>query len=90
MNSAALICAWGLTDTLPTWDTLPVNETTGLDLKVERTRCRVKATILAAEMGVSKSRLSAIEREGYPSAEIVARYRAALATCAANPTSEAA
>lgn len=67
-----------------------MQETTGLDLKVERTRRRVKATLLAAEMGVSKSRLSAIEREGYPSAEIVQRYRAALATCAAFPTSESA
>lgn len=63
-----------------------MNETTGLDLKVERTRRRVKATLLAAQMGVSKSRLSAIEREGYPSDEIVARYRIALDTCATSPT----
>lgn len=67
-----------------------MQETTGLDLKVERTRKRVKATLLAAQMGVSKSRLSAIEREGYPSADIVARYRSALATCATSPTSESA
>ena len=67
-----------------------MQETTGLDLKVERTRKRVKATLLAAQMGVSKSRLSAIEREGYPSADIVARYREALATCATSPTSESA
>lgn len=63
---------------------------TGLSLKVERTRQRVKATQIADAMGVSKSRVSVIEREQFPSPQIVARYRAALATCAANPTSEAA
>jgi transcriptional regulator with XRE-family HTH domain len=66
------------------------NERTGLDLKVERTRRRVKATALALAMGVSKSRVSAIEREQFPSDEIVSRYRAALDTCAPSPTSEAA
>lgn len=65
-------------------------EPTGLDLKVERTRLRVKGIEVAEAMGVSKSRIAAIEREGFPSAETVARYRAALATCAASPTSKAA
>jgi len=62
----------------------------GLSLKVERVQRRVKANALAAVMGVSKSRVSAIEREGFPSAEIVDRYRAGLDTCAPSPTSEAA
>lgn len=57
------------------------DEPTGLTLKVERVAARVKGVDLAAEMGVSPSRLSAIEREQYPSADIVQRYRAALATC---------
>lgn len=66
------------------------NTPTGLALKVERVSRRVKATALAEAMGVSKSRVSAIEREQYPSDEIVIRYRAALDTCAPSPTSKAA
>lgn len=57
------------------------DEPTGLNLKVERVAARVKGVDLAAEMGVSPSRLSAIEREQYPSAENVRRYRTALSTC---------
>jgi transcriptional regulator with XRE-family HTH domain len=60
---------------------------TGLSLKVERVARRVKATALAEAMGVSKSRVSAIEREGYPTNDMIARYRAALDTCDASPTS---
>lgn len=60
---------------------------TGLALKLERVGRRVKATLLAEAMGVSKSRVSAIEREQFPSVEIVERYRAALDTCAVSPTS---
>lgn len=63
---------------------------TGLSLKVERTKRRVKAVQIADAMGVSKSRVSVIEREQFPSPQIVARYREALATCAPNPTSERA
>lgn len=59
---------------------------TGLDLKVERIRARVRQDRIAMVMGVTKSRVSAIEREHFPSAEMVSRYRAALATCAASPT----
>lgn len=54
---------------------------TGHNLKVERVTARVKSKDLAAQMGVSGSRLSAIEREEFPSAEIVLRFRAALDTC---------
>lgn len=61
---------------------------TGLGLKVERVSRRVKANALAEAMGISKSRVSAIEREGFPSDEIVSRYRAALDTCAPSPTSQ--
>lgn len=62
----------------------------GLGLKVERVTRRVKATLLAEVMGVSKSRVSAIEREQFPSSEMITRYRAALDTCAPSPTSESA
>jgi hypothetical protein len=62
----------------------------GLDLKVERTRRRVKAKRLAAVMGVSASRVTAIEREQFPSNEIVERYRSALDTCAPSATPTAA
>lgn len=65
-------------------------ETSGLDLKVERTRARVKAKQIADVMGVSSSRVAAIEREQFPSIETVTRYRAALGTCATSPTPEAA
>ena len=58
----------------------------GLDLKVERTRRRVKAKRLAAVMGVSASRITAIEREQFPSEEIVERYQSALDTCAPSAT----
>lgn len=51
---------------------------TGHQLKVERVTARVKGKELAARMGVSSSRLSAIEREEFPSDAMVARYRMAL------------
>lgn len=65
-------------------------ETTGLDLKLERVAARVKARDVASAMGVSASRVSLIEREQFPSAEVVRRYREAVATCATSPRSEAA
>lgn len=54
---------------------------TGHQLKVERVAARVKGVRLAAQMGVSGSRVAAIEREQYPSTETVRRYREALAAC---------
>jgi hypothetical protein len=63
---------------------------TGLTLKVERVSRRVKANRLAQSMGVSPSRVNAIEREQFPTPEVVARYVAALDTCAASPTKDAA
>lgn len=54
---------------------------TGHLLKVRRVDARVKAVRLADAMGVSNSRISAIEREQFPSDEIVARYLDALDTC---------
>lgn len=53
----------------------------GLDLKVARVAARVRQYHIAAQMGVTVSRVSAIEREEFPSAEIVRRYRAALGAC---------
>lgn len=54
---------------------------TGHHLKVRRVDARVKAVQLAVAMGVSNSRVSAIEREQFPSAEVVERYLVALAQC---------
>lgn len=57
-------------------------EPTGLSLKVERVSSRVKAKAIAAAMGVSASRVAAIEREQFVSPAIAARYVAALHACA--------
>lgn len=54
---------------------------TGHNLKVERVTARVKAKDLASQMGVSGSRIAAIEREQYPSVETVRRYRQAIVLC---------
>lgn len=53
----------------------------GLDLKLERVAARVKQYQLASALGVSKSRVSAIEREAFPSPQIVRRYREGLGAC---------
>jgi transcriptional regulator with XRE-family HTH domain len=58
-----------------------VTSPTGLDLKVARVAARVKQAELGAHMGVTYSRVAAIEREQFPSAETVRRYRAALEAC---------
>lgn len=65
-------------------------DTTGLDLKLERVAARVKARQVAAAMGVSPSRVSLIEREQFPSPDVVRRYRDAVATCATSPRPAAA
>lgn len=66
------------------------DEPTGLTLKVERVAARVKSKDLAAQMGISSSRLSVIEREHFPSPDSVRRYRAALATFRNVPDGKAA
>lgn len=55
--------------------------TTGLDLKVERVRDRVKQREIALSMGVSVSRVSKIEALGHVHPDLAARYRVALGTC---------
>jgi transcriptional regulator with XRE-family HTH domain len=65
-------------------------ETTGHQLKVERVAARVKAKDIAAQMGVSPSRIGSIEREEFPSTEAIARYRAALSACQNVPHSSQA
>lgn len=52
---------------------------TGMELKLRRIGSRVTGRALAAEMGVTSSRISAIEREAYPTEATVTRYLAALA-----------
>jgi hypothetical protein len=54
---------------------------TGLDLKLARVAARVKQWQIAHEMGVSPSRVAAIEREAVVSDDVETRYLAALGTC---------
>lgn len=63
--------------------------TTGLDLKLARVAARVKQWQVAAEMGVSPSRVASIERESVVSPAIRDRYLTALDTCRTS-TKEAA
>lgn len=62
--------------------------TSGLDLKLERVSKRVRATQIAAVMGVHRSRISNIEREQFITPTMAQRYRDALRTCVLNGTSE--
>lgn len=63
----------------------------GLDLKLERIARQVKAQDVAREMGVTASRITQLERpESHPTPPTIARYRAALDTCAPSSTSRAA
>lgn len=57
------------------------NRSTGMALKVARTQARVKANQVAREMGVSPSRVAAIEREAIVTPAAAARYLAALEQC---------
>lgn len=62
-------------------------EITGLALKVARTEQRVKAREIARVMGVSPSRVSSIEREGFVTQETADRYLAALSRVRTGGTS---
>lgn len=53
----------------------------GLDLKVARTRARVKAKRIAMAMGVSPSRVASLEREAVVTAEAAKRYLDAVEAC---------
>lgn len=50
----------------------------GLDLKVERLQRGVQAQAVAAELGVHKSRVSAIEARRFVATPLVDRYMRAL------------
>lgn len=52
--------------------------TTGMDLKVERIRARVTIGTLAAEMDLSRQRISQIEATAVVTPETAQRYRDAL------------
>ena len=54
---------------------------TGLDLKLARVAARIKQKPLGEAMGVSASRVAAIEREAVVSVELAERYLRALGTC---------
>lgn len=54
---------------------------TGMDLRVERIRARIQVQQLAAEMGLSRQRVSQVESLAHVSAGMESRYRAALARC---------
>ncbi len=64
--------------------------TTGLDLKVLRTRANLKSKDIAAAMGITSSRLSRIEVDTRVTPRMEARYLAALETCRTSGTSAAA
>lgn len=53
---------------------------TGMDLKLQRVARQVKATDLAARMGVSRSYLSQLESRYAVQPDAASRYRDALAT----------
>lgn len=59
----------------------PTDNRSGLWLKLQRIAARVKQRQLAAQMGVSESRVSAIEREAVVTPETRARYLDALGIC---------
>lgn len=67
-----------------------MSNTTGLDLKLARVAARVKQWQLATEMGVSPSRVAAIEREAVVTQDTEARYLAALSTCDTRTSGSAA
>lgn len=53
--------------------------TTGIELKIERVKMRVKAQDLAAEMKVSRATVWMIERSAHVDSDRALQYRAALA-----------
>lgn len=59
---------------------------TGLDLKIARTRARVKAKRIAAAMGVSPSRVASLEREAVVTSEAAERYLQAVEKCRTDGT----
>jgi plasmid maintenance system antidote protein VapI len=59
---------------------------TGLELKVKRVGHRVKVMDLAAQMGVSPSRVSIIENQASVTEDTEQRYLAALTTLTTIPT----
>lgn len=62
---------------------------TGLDLKVARTRARVKAKRVALAMGVSPSRVASLEREAVVTADAAERYLRAVDECRTDGTTAA-
>lgn len=51
---------------------------TGMELKLRRIGARVTGRALASEMGITSSRVSAIEREAIPTPTMQSRYLQAL------------
>jgi plasmid maintenance system antidote protein VapI len=69
---------------------MPTNEqVTGLGLKLERVAARVKQWQVAEHMGVSPSRVAAIEREAVVSTDTAFRYRTAMRMCGTGTSPEA-
>jgi len=63
---------------------------TGMQLKLLRIAARVKGVALARQMGVTNSRVSAIEREAVVTPEMERRYLEAMETLTNVPNVEAA
>lgn len=63
---------------------------TGMELKLRRVGARITGRRLATEMGISNTRVSAIEAQAVVSEDTAARYLAALATLTNVPSRNAA
>jgi transcriptional regulator with XRE-family HTH domain len=59
-----------------------------MTLKLERVAADITVKDVAAQMGISASRLSRIEDDPSLTARMVDRYRVALTTCRTSRTSE--
>ena len=66
--------------------TMTLTNVSGLDLKVARTRARVKAKHVAEAMGVSASRVASLEREAVVTSEAADRYLLAIEKCRTHGT----
>lgn len=69
-----------------TMDGMTSGGATGLELRVRRVAADVRAKALAEAMGVDPSRIAHIEAARNVTQDTVARYLAALATCATKST----
>lgn len=75
---------------MPILSHMTTSASTGLDLKLARVARRIKQKPLGEAMGVSASRVAAIEREAVVTRETADRYFEALDTCSTGTSGGAA